>query len=215
MSTLRVETNIGANVEFALGMKGTVKRVAEDGLASVTGLNEDDSPKVTVYMDGYAPKEEKVASMAKNVTLTIELEKIKAVGEAVQQKAMETAIPVVTEVVNKISSIDITNIDEAKKDYKELEKFIKNQKSTVEEALKSGAYDVAQSAGAELVNTVRTKLNESMEYYVNLRSKLNPLGSWVEFRNYVEYTSMISSIYFIRQNLVSWFNDIMKKLEKM
>lgn len=215
MSTLRVETNIGANVEFALGMKGTVKRVAEDGLASVTGLNEDDSPKVTVYMDGYVSKEEKVASMAKNVTLTIELEKIKAVGEAVQQKAMETAIPVVTEVVNKISSINITNIDEAKKDYKELEKFIKNQKSTVEEALKSGAYDVAQSAGAELVNTVRTKLNESMEYYVNLRSKLNPLGSWVEFRNYVEYTSMISSIYFIRQNLVSWFNDIMKKLEKM
>jgi D-aminopeptidase len=128
---------------------------------------------------------------------------------------METAIPVVTEVVNKISSIDITNIDEAKKDYKELEKFIKNQKSTVEEALKSGAYDVAQSAGAELVNTVRTKLNESMEYYVNLRSKLNPLGSWVEFRNYVEYTSMISSIYFIRQNLVSWFNKITKKLENM
>ena len=215
MSTLKVETNVGANVAFALGRKGFVKRVAEDGTALVTGLDKDDSPTVTVSMDGYITEEKKISSMENDVTVVIDLEKIEPVNEVVQKDIIEPLAPIAVEVVDKVASIDITNIEEAKKDYKEIEAFIKSQKSLVEEALKKGAYDVAQFEGAKLMNTIRTKLNESMDYYVKLRSKLNPLGSWVEFRDYVEYTSMIASIFFIRQNLVTWFDKILEQLEKI
>lgn len=215
MSTLRVETNVGANVEFALGRKGTIRRVAEDGVALVTGLDETDSPTVTVSMDGYMTEEKKIQSMQNDVTVLIDLEKIKPVEEVVKEEVVEPLTPIAAEVISKAASINITNIEEAKKDYKEIEEFVKSQKSTIENALKSGAYGVAQSAGADLINGIRTRLNESMDYYVKLRSKLNPLGSWVEFRDYCEYTSMIAGIFFIRQNLVTWLGEILKQIEKI
>ena len=213
MSTLRVETNNGATVEFNLGQKGIIRRTAEEGIASVSGLGEEDNVTVTVILDGYKPEEVKVNSVETDKVLVINLQKLKDV-ETVIEKTTETLMPVVEEVI-KDSVINITNIQEAKDFYKNITNTIKKNQELVDNALKVGAYDVVQSAGSAVIYAARQQLTDSIEYYVNLRHGINPFGSWVNFRNYTEYTSMIAGLYLLRANLVKWLDKVLGQLENL
>lgn len=211
MSTLRVQTNIGALVEFNLGRKGIVKRVAEDGSAVVAGLDEEDRVTITVMLDGYKTTEKVIESMNMDKEVVIELVK----NKEIEQVAIETVANVTPAIVDIVKKIDITDITNAKEVYKDITNTIKENQDIVEDALKKGSYDVVQTAGTVVINTARQQLTDSIAYYVDLRSKLNPLGSWVEFRDYTEYTSMIAGLYLLRANLVKWFDKVLVQLEKL
>ena len=122
------------------------------------------------------------------------------------------ALDVAKEVVSAYIVANPKSFADAKNMYKNLEKNIEAQKGVIEKALKDGAIDIVQQQASNLIYTAKTQLQKSMDYYVAERSKLNPLGSWVSFRDYMEMTSMIAGIYLLRQNLVKYTNELLEKV---
>ena len=183
------------------------KTTDENGETSISGV-EVGSTLVSVSKEGFEGQSFSVEVNSEDQTVVKELVLLNTKKEVVTPVALDVA----KEVVNAYIVADPKSFADAKNMYKNLEKNIEAQKDVIEKALKDGAIEIVQQQASNLIYTAKTQLQKSMDYYVAERSKLNPLGSWVSFRNYMEMTSMIAGIYLLRQNLVKYTNELLEKV---
>ena len=199
-----------ADVGIVINLKnhGLVEKTTdENGETSISGV-EIGSTLVSVSKEGFEGQNFSVEVNSEDQTVVKELVLLNTKKEVVTPVALDVA----KEVVNAYIVADPKSFADAKNMYKNLEKNIEAQKGVIEKALKDGAIDIVQQQASNLIYTAKTQLQKSMDYYVAERSKLNPLGSWVSFRNYMEMTSMIAGIYLLRQNLVKYTNELLEKV---
>ena len=183
------------------------KTTDENGETSISGVEVGSTP-VSVSKEGFEGQSFSVEVNSEDQTVVKELVLLNTKKEVVTPVALDVA----KEVVSAYIVADPKSFADAKNMYKNLEKNIEAQKGVIEKALKDGAIDIVQQQASNLIYTVKTQLQKSMDYYVAERSKLNPLGSWVSFRDYMEMTSMIAGIYLLRQNLVKYTNELLEKV---
>lgn len=199
-----------ADVGIVINLKnhGLVEKTTdENGETSISGVEIGSTP-VSVSKEGFEGQNFSVEVNSEDQTVVKELVLLNTKKEVVTPVALDVA----KEVVNAYIVADPKSFADAKNMYKNLEKNIEAQKGVIEKALKDGAIDIVQQQASNLIYTAKTQLQKSMDYYVAERSKLNPLGSWVSFRNYMEMTSMIAGIYLLRQNLVKYTNELLEKV---
>ena len=183
------------------------KTTDENGETSISGVEIGSTP-VSVSKEGFEGQSFSVEVNSEDQTVVKELVLLNTKKEVVTPVALDVA----KEVVSAYIVADPKSFADAKNMYKNLEKNIEAQKGVIEKALKDGAIDIVQQQASNLIYTAKTQLQKSMDYYVAERSKLNPLGSWVSFRDYMEMTSMIAGIYLLRQNLVKYTNELLEKV---
>ena len=199
-----------ADVCIVINLKnhGLVEKTTdENGETSISGVEVGSTP-VSVSKEGFEGQSFSVEVNSEDQTVVKELVLLNTKKEVVTPVALDVA----KEVVNAYIVADPKSFADAKNMYKNLEKNIEAQKGVIEKALKDGAIEIVQQQASNLIYTAKTQLQKSMDYYVAERSKLNPLGSWVSFRNYMEMTSMIAGIYLLRQNLVKYTNELLEKV---
>ena len=199
-----------ADVGIVINLKnhGLVEKTTdENGETSISGV-EVGSTLVSVSKEGFEGQNFSVEVNSEDQTVVKELVLLNTKKEVVTPVALDVA----KEVVSAYIVADPKSFADAKNMYKNLEKNIEAQKGVIEKALKDGAIDIVQQQASNLIYTAKTQLQKSMDYYVAERSKLNPLGSWVNFRDYMEMTSMIAGIYLLRQNLVKYTNELLEKV---
>ena len=199
-----------ADVGIVINLKnhGLVEKTTdENGETSISGV-EIGSTLVSVSKEGFEGQNFSVEVNSEDQTVVKELVLLNTKKEVVTPVALDVA----KEVVNAYIVADPKSFADAKNMYKNLEKNIEAQNDVIEKALKDGAIEIVQQQASNLIYTAKTQLQKSMDYYVAERSKLNPLGSWVSFRNYMEMTSMIAGIYLLRQNLVKYTNELLEKV---
>ena len=199
-----------ADVGIVINLKnhGLVEKTTdENGETSISGVEIGSTP-VSVSKEGFEGQSFSVEVNSEDQTVVKELVLLNTKKEVVTPVALDVA----KEVVNAYIVADPKSFADAKNMYKNLEKNIEAQKGVIEKALKDGAIDIVQQQASNLIYTAKTQLQKSMDYYVAERSKLNPLGSWVSFRDYMEMTSMIAGIYLLRQNLVKYTNELLEKV---
>ena len=207
----------GASVVVNLVSHGLVERTTDEkGEASISGV-EVGSTSVSVTKDGFEGQNFTVEVNSEDQTVTKEVVLLNKknevkVEEQVKEVVTPIALDVAKEVVNAYIITSPKSFDDAKSMYNNLELNIKAQKDVIEKALKDGAIEILQQQASNLMYTAKTQLQNSMDYYVAERRKLNPLGSWVNFRNYMEMTSMIAGIYILRHNLVNYTNELLEKV---
>ena len=198
-----------AGIVINLKNHGLVEKTTdENGETSISGVEVGSTP-VSVSKEGFEGQNFSVEVNSEDQTVVKELVLLNTKKEEV---VTPVALDVAKEVVNAYIVADPKSFADAKNMYKNLEKNIEAQKDVIEKALKDGAIDIVQQQASNLIYTAKTQLQKSMDYYVAERSKLNPLGSWVSFRNYMEMTSMIAGIYLLRQNLVKYTNELLEKI---
>ena len=198
-----------AGIVINLKNHGLVEKTTdENGETSISGVEVGSTP-VSVSKEGFEGQNFSVEVNSEDQTVVKELVLLNTKKEEV---VTPVALDVAKEVVNSYIVADPKSFADAKNMYKNLEKNIEAQKDVIEKALKDGAIDIVQQQASNLIYTAKTQLQKSMDYYVAERSKLNPLGSWVSFRNYMEMTSMIAGIYLLRQNLVKYTNELLEKI---
>lgn len=199
-----------ADVGIVINLKnhGLIEKTTdENGETSISGV-EVGSTLVSVSKEGFEGQNFSVEVNSEDQTVVKELVLLNTKKEVVTPVALDVA----KEVVSAYIVADPKSFADAKNMYKNLEKNIEAQKGVIEKALKDGAIDIVQQQASNLIYTAKTQLQKSMDYYVAERSKLNPLGSWVSFRDYMEMTSMIAGIYLLRQNLVKYTNELLEKV---
>lgn len=199
-----------ADVGIVINLKnhGLIEKTTdENGETSISGVEVGSTP-VSVSKEGFEGQNFSVEVNSEDQTVVKELVLLNTKKEVVTPVALDVA----KEVVNAYIVADPKSFADAKNMYKNLEKNIEAQKGVIEKALKDGAIDIVQQQASNLIYTAKTQLQKSMDYYVAERSKLNPLGSWVSFRDYMEMTSMIAGIYLLRQNLVKYTNELLEKV---
>ena len=188
----------------------------ENGNVSISGLDQQ-TVTISFSKDGYIsqeiPIDVAIADIYKDIILMPVKTSEQATVDAINN-TMSASSGVISSVVDTLSG-KITSFDDAKVQYKALEQLIKADKKDIEKALKDGAIDIVQSKGAELIAIAKVKLTESMQWYVAERSKINPFGSWVEFREWAELSSMIAGIYLARANLVTFVNKMIEQLGRI
>ena len=199
-----------ADVGIVINLKnhGLIEKTTdENGETSISGVEIGSTP-VSVSKEGFEGQSFSVEVNSEDQTVVKELVLLNTKKEVVTPVALDVA----KEVVSAYIVADPKSFADAKNMYKNLEKNIEAQKGVIEKALKDGAIDIVQQQASNLIYTAKTQLQKSMDYYVAERSKLNPLGSWVSFRDYMEMTSMIAGIYLLRQNLVKYTNELLEKV---
>lgn len=204
-----------ADVGIVINLKnhGLVEKTTdENGETSISGVEVGSTP-ISVSKEGFEGQSFSVEVNSEDQTVVKELVLLNTKKEVkVEEVVTPVALGVAKEVVNAYIVADPKSFADAKNMYKNLEKNIEAQKGVIEKALKDGAIDIVQQQASNLIYTAKTQLQKSMDYYVAERSKLNPLGSWVSFRDYMEMTSMIAGIYLLRQNLVKYTNELLEKV---
>lgn len=204
-----------ADVGIVINLKnhGLIEKTTdENGETSISGVEIGSTP-VSVSKEGFEGQNFSVEVNSEDQTVVKELVLLNTKKEVkVEEVVTPVALDVAKEVVSAYIVADPKSFADAKNMYKNLEKNIEEQKDVIEKALKDGAIEIVQQQASNLIYTAKTQLQKSMDYYVAERSKLNPLGSWVSFRDYMEMTSMIAGIYLLRQNLVKYTNELLEKV---
>ena len=204
-----------ADVGIVINLKnhGLVEKTTdENGETSISGVEVGSTP-VSVSKEGFEGQSFSVEVNSEDQTVVKELVLLNTKKEVkVEEVVTPVALDVAKEVVSAYIVADPKSFADAKNMYKNLEKNIEAQKGVIEKALKDGAIGIVQQQASNLIYTAKTQLQKSMDYCVAERSKLNPLGSWVSFRDYMEMTSMIAGIYLLRQNLVKYTNELLEKV---
>lgn len=196
----------GVSVVFNLGHIGLIEKIStEEGIALISGLEVGDIP-ITISKDGYTSQsfslhiENEEQNIAKEIILIVQANiNMVVAGEK-------------TSIIEAFKFVEPKNIDEAKKWYKELEKNVATQKDVIDKALKNGVYDIVQQQASNLTYTLGQQLTESIHWYVEERSKLNPLGSLKDLKTWSTYTAMVGGLYFLRSNLVEFLNKLLEKI---
>lgn len=203
-----------ADVGIVINLKnhGLIEKTTdENGETSISGVEVGSTP-VSVSKEGFEGQSFSVEVNSEDQTVVKELVLLNTKKEVKVEEVTPVVLDVAKEVVSAYIVADPKSFADAKNMYKNLEKNIEAQKDVIEKALKDGAIGIVQQQASNLIYTAKTQLQKSMDYYVAERSKLNPLGSWVSFRDYMEMTSMIAGIYLLRQNLVKYTNELLEKV---
>ena len=199
-----------------LGTHGLVERVTDNnGEASISGVDAGNIT-VSVSKDGYIGQSVSVVVTETDTTVLKSIIMVSTENNEQPKEAIDKVVePVIDTVIATYNFGNPQTVDEAKKSFKALEDNINNQKDFLATALKEGLTAVAQQQASNLIYTMKTQLQASMDYYVSARSKLNPKHSWVEFRQWCEMSSMIAGIWWLRSNLISYTNMLLTKVEEL
>ena len=200
-----------SSVVFNLGRFGLIERITkEDGWATVSGVEVGVVP-ITVSKEKYTSQsfvlnvENEEQTLSKEIILLVPVKE-----ENIKEEIKEVAVDVVKPFIFNAPK----NYDESKFVYKNIEENVKAQKDTLEKALKDKAHDIVQQQASNLTYTLGQQLTASIRWYVEERSKLNPLSSLKDLGKWTAYTSMVAGLYLIRSNLVVFLNKVLEKLEK-
>ena len=179
-----------------------------NGKISIDTHNEIE---ITVKAEGYSDNTFTIKKSDYDIEKDVLMLPTKTVEEAVAKTVID-ASPIIDAFIFNMP----TTIDEAKQAYKNLDKNIKAQKDIIDKALEDDAMDILQAQATNLIYVAKAQLQPAMDYYVNARKQYssNPFKSWVSFRNYMEYTSMIAGIYLLRANLTKYCNTILEKIQE-
>lgn len=174
-------------------------------------INTNDDVEITVKAEGYSDNTFTIKKSDYDIEKDVLMLPTQTVQEAVAKTVVDTT-PIIDAFIFNMP----TTIDEAKQAYKNLDKNIKAQKDIIDKALKDDAMDILQAQATNLIYVAKAQLQPAMDYYVNARKQYsnNPFKSWVSFRNYMEYTSMIAGIYLLRANLTKYCNTILEKIQE-
>lgn len=174
-------------------------------------INTNDEITITVKAEGYSDN----TFTIKKSEYDIQKDVLMLPTTTVQETVVKTVIDA-TPIIDAFIFNMPTTVDEAKQAYKNLDKNIKAQKEIIDKALKDDAMDILQAQATNLIYVAKAQLQPAMDYYVNARKEYskNPFKSWVSFRNYMEYTSMIAGIYILRANLTKYCNMILEKIQE-
>lgn len=174
-------------------------------------IDANDDIEITVKAEGYSDNTFTIKKSEYDIQKDVLMLPTQTVQEAVAKTVID-ASPIIDAFIFNMP----TTIDEAKQVYKNLDKNIKAQKDIIDKALKDDAMDILQAQATNLIYVAKAQLQPAMDYYVNARKQYskNPFKSWVSFRNYMEYTSMIAGIYLLRANLTKYCNTILEKIQE-
>ena len=206
----------GVSLVINLGTHGLIERVTDNnGEASISGVEAGDIA-VSVSKDGFVGQSVSVVVTETDTLVVKSIIMVSTQNSEQPKEAVEKVVePVINTVIAPYNFGNPQTVDEAKKAFKALEDNINNQKDFLSTALKEGLTAVAQQQAGNLIYTMKTQLQDSMDYYVSARSKLNPTHSWVEFRQWCEMSSMIAGIWWLRSNLISYTNKLLTKVEEL
>ena len=208
-----------ASVVFNLEGKGLIERVTDDlGNTSISGIEIGVLP-ITITKKDFLTQSFVLKIVDIDQILSKEVVMISTENKEKPKEVIKETVNTVIEdttkaIVDTYAFIEPKNIDEAKQWYKELEKNIDAQKDVIDKALKNGVHDVVQQQASNLTYTLGQQLTVSIHWYVNERSKLNPLGSLKDLKDWSIMTAMIGGLYFLRSNLVEYLNKLLEKLGK-
>ena len=203
-----------AQVALNLGNNGIVAKITDaEGNTSVSGIAVGDLP-ISITKEPYQKQDitlkiETADAVVQKDVILLNIQTNTKVEDDVKTEIVD---PIANQLISAFTFGTPTNIDEAKIAYKKLEDNINNQKFAIETMLKDGLTDIAQQQGSNLIYTMKTQLQASMDYYVSARSKLNPYRSLKEFGQWTEMTSCIAAIYWLRNNLVRYTNKLLEKV---
>lgn len=205
----------GASLSLTVGLSAINRTTNADGEATISGISADVVVNVSKenYVDQAVPVSVDNSSQVINKNVIL-LQPVKDVKDVVTEKVVEEIAPVVTGIVSSFVFSEPTTFDEAKAQFKQLKQNIEEQQDVIKTALADSAIAIVEQQATNLCYTAKTQLDASMKWYVEQRSKLNPLGSWVQFRQWTEYTSMIAGIYILRDNLVKYMNSLLEGIQE-
>lgn len=210
---------VESSVVFNLEHRGLIERLTdENGLASISGIEVGVTP-VTITKEKYITQSFVVKVENEEQIIEKEIVMILNKNEETPKEAVKEVEKVVENIVNDniiqpFIFSEPKTFEEAKSVYKELENNIKNQKENITKAFKDGVHDVVQQQASNLTYTLGQQLTASIHWYVEQRSKLNPLGSLKDLAKWSSMTAMIGGLFIIRSNLVDFLNKVLEKLEK-
>lgn len=199
----------GAKVAYTVGAISTIGATNESGIFTVSdilaGINT-----FTLTAAGYQDKKISYTLVEEENTFDVVLE-----TAATTQAAVSPVGDIISGIVSSFVFNPPTSFGDAKKQYDELKENIKEQKDVIEKAFGITEITVLQTQAANLMYTVKKSFQPAMDYYVSERSKLNPFGSWVQFRDYIETTSMIGGIYLARYEILNYISKLEDKIKSM
>ena len=208
-----------ASVVFNLEGKGLIERTTDSlGNTSISGIEVGVLP-VTITKKDFSTQSFVLKIVDVDQIISKEVVMISTENKEKPKEVIKETVNTVIEdttkaIVDTYAFIEPKNIDEAKQWYKELENNIDAQKDVIDKALKNGVHDVVQQQASNLTYTLGQQLTASIHWYVNERSKLNPLGSLKDLKDWSIMTAMIGGLYFLRSNLVEYLNKLLEKLGK-
>lgn len=208
---------VGAKVEFDLNQLGTVNKYSDkDGNVLITDLPTG-TFKANIQASTF--NIQPIVLTIDNKDAIVQKDIIMLSSKTVEDNKAEIVGHVGTVVEKIVQSFDWMppkDFNDAKKKFKDLQENIESQKNVLEEAFKNGANDIIQTQSANLIYTAKKSLEGAMTYYLEERKKYaNVTSSWINFRNWCECTSMIGAIYLLRENLVTYINKIIEKLQSI
>lgn len=209
----------GVSINLTVGLSTISKTTDANGEATVSGISADIVAMVSKenYVEQTVPVSVDNSSQVINKKVIL-LQPVKDVKDVATEKVVEEVAPVVQNVVKDVVDSFIfsepTTFEDAKAQFKQLKQNIEEQQDVIKTALADSAIAVVEQQATNLCYTAKTQLDASMKWYVEQRSKLNPLGSWVQFRQWTEYTSMIAGIYILRDNLVKYMNALLEGIQE-
>ena len=201
MITLTIKSLKGTLIRNAtVTYNNTTKEVDTSGKIEI---DANDDIEITVKAEGYSDNTFTIKKSEYDIQKDVLMLPTKTVEEAVAKTVIDASPIIDAFIFNKQA-------------YKNLDKNIKAQKDIIDKALKDDAMDILQAQATNLIYVAKAQLQPAMDYYVNARKQYssNPFKSWVSFRNYMEYTSMIAGIYILRANLTKYCNTILEKIQE-
>lgn len=205
----------GVSINLTVGLSTISKTTDANGEATVSGISADIVANVSKenYVEQTVPVSVDNNSQVINKKVIL-LQPVKDVKDVATEKVVEEVAPVVQSIVDSFIFSEPATFEDAKAQFKQLKQNIEDQQDVIKTALADSAIAVVEQQATNLCYTAKTQLDASMKWYVEQRSKLNPLGSWVQFRQWTEYTSMIAGIYILRDNLVKYMNALLEGIQE-
>jgi len=207
----------GANVSVLIGSVKMDYTTQNDGTVEKSGFTNGVEYTFTATKTGYTPNSCKViASEDGEMTGVIKLVSNidRAVKTAQEKAAVATVTPTekVADVVAKVAeaATSITTIVDAKSAYKSIESDTKTAMAAIKTAMIAGATAEVQVKSTEFISNTKTKLTDSIHWYVAQRSKLNVIKN---FKEWLEYSSMIGGLFFLRASVATFVGEILTWVE--
>ena len=185
--------------------------MAETAKTILTGGVEVGVVPITVSKEKYTSQsfvlnvENEEQILSKEIILLVPVKE-----ETIKEEIKEVAVDIVKPFIFSAPK----TYDESKSIYKNIEENVEAQRDNIEKALKDKAHDIVQQQASNLTYTLGQQLTASIHWYVEERSKLNPLGSLKDLGKWSTMTAMVGGLFLIRSNLVVFLNKVLEKLEK-
>lgn len=202
---------VGTDVTFNLGNLGTITRTTDsDGKVQVLGLYSGTYTYKVEDVSGTFEISDETKSYVKDV-IARTVETVNNVGNTTIENIKSTTDVAIKGLVDAFIFKDTDNYTEIKNQYNSLHDNIKQQKSILENALKTNAYDLISAQGQNFTASIVKGIQPLMDKLVSKRSEINPFSSFKNFGLWAKYTSMIAGVYTLRQAIVTFLNELTEK----